>query len=625
MRCVFGFRALYLLIDAYHSKRVLPLCAVQLLDGLTFPFFIAALISVDRVLVNTMRLGRQQQRQRDRSAIEGVGVVAYFCLSVVVYARASLVPHSRSWIVAAQGVFVTWSLTLFFLVVGRCWELRRTARRADAVRSLLNTYVRLKRRLASGSENSASSGYGSTAAARRHLRLLRRQIEVVSYDGGFPMTSRRKNEASASAPSSSSSSSSTEFALSTNSFHAMLSRHDATEQPPTIRVSDSAALDGANLEDGAASCAVLREDVTVSGSDPEVVDVRPGQDVGARYSPTRCSQQTWVFFDNSSSAVPGDQLLAEIASGSGHRVVADTTSGLSCRRHALRRFRRAFGNTARRLYEYLRSKAAEWLGLSGQLRLMTQRPPPRRSSKSRLARSRSRASNISAGQRSSSYKLAQPDSDFRGPDVRDNIEEQKSQMVTSSSRLSESTCTELSLFSISVLTGSCPTNDGHDISHEKRDRREAGYAADTEPETTRYGGGQPFRWSRDRIQHNAPSSDQSDNSTSGRRFELPASTTRRLRMRRHIPDSTLLRRSMWAAVVVSSSTLLFCSLQIYGALGIYGVLSNEQIVKSLWAWLVFQSLNRCVKLKHNTCLPAFKSVLHARHVSFIYGQLTFRW
>jgi len=73
--------------------------------------------------------------------------------------------------------------TMFFLVVGRCWELRRTARRADDVRRLLTTYVRLKRRLASGSENSASSGYGSTmAAARRHLRLLRRQMEVWRQD-----------------------------------------------------------------------------------------------------------------------------------------------------------------------------------------------------------------------------------------------------------------------------------------------------------------------------------------------------------------------------------------------------------------------------------------------------------
>jgi len=580
-------RAMYLLVDAYHSKHVLPLLVVQLLDGLTFPSFIAALISIDRVLVNTMRPGRLQQQHRDRSAIEGIGLTAYLALSVVVYTRASLVPHSRSWIVAAQAVFVTWSLTLFFLLVGRSWELRRTAQSADAVRTLLTRYVRLKRHLASGSENSASSGYGSTAAARRHLRLLRRQMEIVSHDGGFPMTSRRKNEMSATAPSSSSSSSSAEFAFFHDSFRTILSCHDAREQLPSIRVSDSAALDVIDLDDGAASCAV-RADGTVSGSEPEVLDPRPRQqaEVGPHYSPTRCSQQTWVFFDNRSSAAPGDQLLAEIASGPGHRAVSDATSGLCCRRHGLRRLWQAFGSVLRRFYEYLRLTAAEWLGLSGQLRLMTQHAP-RRSSKSRLARSRSRASNISSGQRSSNYKLAQPDSEFRGP------EEQNSQMVTSSSRLSESTCTELSLLSVSVLTGSCLTDDGHEISREQRDRRETGYAADTEPETTRYHGGQHFRWSRDRIR--TPPSDQSDNSTSGRRIELPASTTTRcLRMRRHIPDATLLRRSMWAAITVASTTLLVCSLQIYSALGIYGVLSNEQTVKSLWAWLVFQSLSRCV-------------------------------
>ena len=479
------------------------------------------------------------------------------------------------------------------MLVGRCWELRRTARRVDAVRRLLAAYVRLKRRLASGTENSA----GPSAAVRRHLRLLRRQMEAVSYDGGFPLTSHRKNEAPGSPPSSSSSSSSTEFAVSTNSFRSFLSHH---EQPPSIRVSDVTALDAADLDDGAASSAALRADGIISGSDPEIVDIRakPEADVGKNYSPTHCSQQTWVFFDNNcSSAAPGDQLLAEIASGSGRRMVSDTTSGLSCRRHGLRRLWQACSNVLRRLYKYLRSRVAEWLGLSGQLRLMTQRPPSR-SSKSRLARSRSRASNISAGQRSSNYKLAQPDSEFRGPDVGDKEEERQSQMVTSSSRLSASTCTELSLFSISMITGSCPTDDGREISREKTDQRETGYAADTEPETTtRHHGGQRFRWSRDRIQHDtAPSSDQSDNSTSGRRFELPASTNRRLRMRRHIPDATLLRRSMWAAVIIASATLLVCSLQIYAALGLYGVLSNEQVVKSLWAWLLFQSLNRCVAL-----------------------------
>jgi len=116
-----SIRALYLVIDAYHWKRVLPLYVVQLLDGLTYPFYIAALICVDRVVVNTMRRGRaqqqQQQRGRDRSAVEGVGVLAYFVLSAVVYARSSLVPSSRPWIVAAQAVFITWSLTMFFLVV----------------------------------------------------------------------------------------------------------------------------------------------------------------------------------------------------------------------------------------------------------------------------------------------------------------------------------------------------------------------------------------------------------------------------------------------------------------------------------------------------------------------------
>ena len=107
-----------MLVDAYHSKRVLPLYVVQLLDGLTFPCFIAALICVDRVLSSTMRFGRPQQRPRDRLAIEGVGVVAYFILSVVLYTRASLVPHFRSWIVVVQAVFVTWSLVLFFMLVG---------------------------------------------------------------------------------------------------------------------------------------------------------------------------------------------------------------------------------------------------------------------------------------------------------------------------------------------------------------------------------------------------------------------------------------------------------------------------------------------------------------------------
>jgi len=67
------FRAVYLLVDAYHSERVLPVYVVQLLDGITYPCFIAALVCVDRVVVNTMRQGRAQQqtgRGRDRSTIE---------------------------------------------------------------------------------------------------------------------------------------------------------------------------------------------------------------------------------------------------------------------------------------------------------------------------------------------------------------------------------------------------------------------------------------------------------------------------------------------------------------------------------------------------------------------------
>jgi len=67
------FRAVYLLVDAYHSERVLPVYVVQLLDGITYPCFIAALVCVDRVVVNTMRQGRAQQqtgRGRNRSTIE---------------------------------------------------------------------------------------------------------------------------------------------------------------------------------------------------------------------------------------------------------------------------------------------------------------------------------------------------------------------------------------------------------------------------------------------------------------------------------------------------------------------------------------------------------------------------
>ena len=243
---------------------------------------------------------------------------------------------------------------------------------------------------------------------------------------------------------------------------------------------------------------------------------------------------------------------------------------------------------------------ADWLGISGQLRLMTQHPPPpplRRSFKSRLARSRSRASNISAAQRPSNYNLAQPvDVDFCGPEV---VEDRKSQMVTSASRLSESTCTELSLLSVPMLAGNCRSDDGREISPEvSRDaemgRHETGYTADTEPETIRHNDDEVrrSRRSRDRVPHGAPSSDLSDNSTSAPRIQLPASTSRRVRMRRHIPDVTLLRRAMWAAVVVMLATLSICTVQIYAALGIYGVLSNERAVQSVWAWLLFQSLAR---------------------------------
>jgi len=530
-----------------------------------------------------MRPDRTQRRHRSRSTLEALGLVVYVVLSVVVYSRAALVPRSRSWVVGAEAVFVTWSLTLFFLMVGRCCELRRTARRADAVRNLLASYVRLKRHLASGSENSASSGYGSTAAVRRHLRLLRRQMEVISNDGGFPMTSCHNNHVTTTSPTPSSSSSSTNFAVSTDSFRAILTR----ERPPSVRVSDCAAVaDGVDLEDEATSGAVLRVNRAASGSDQEVHREHDGDMRG--YSPTGCSQQTWVFFDNRSSVVPGDQLIAGIASsGSGRTAVYDTTSGLGRLRRGLRRLWHAFGNGRRQLYEYLRAEAADWLGISGQLRLTRQRPPIR-SSKSRLARSRSRASNISAGQRFSSYNLAQPVTDFCGPDV----EYRKSQMVTSSSRLSESTFTELSLLSVPALTGSCSLDVGREISRDETDRHDTGYNADTEPETTRQSKAQRFRWSRDRVRHNAPSSDLSDNSTSGRRIELPASTPRRLRMRRHVPDVTLLRRSMWLSAVVAFAILLICALEIYAALGIYGVLSNERTVKSLWAWLVFQSLRR---------------------------------
>ena len=589
------FRALYLLIDAYRSKRVLPLYVVQLFDGLTFPFFIAVLISVDRVLVTTMRPVRLQQRQRGRSMIERLALVVYLALSVVVYTRAALVPRSRSWIIGVQAVFITWSLVLFFVVVGRSCDLRRTGRRAEAVRSLLTTYVRLKRHLASASENSASCGYGSTSTARRHLRLIQRQMELLSHDGGFPLTLRRRNDATTSTLSSSSSSS-TDLAISTDSFRAILSRRDVRERPSSVPVSGCSAVRGVDLDDGTASCFVLRPDGAASQSDQEVRSVHPVQDVdaGMLYSQTRCSQQTFVFFDNRSGAAPGDQLLAEIASGSGRRV--DTNSGFSRQRHDLRQFWRAFNDGRRRLYEYLRAETAEWLGMSGQLRLMAQQPQCHHSSKSRLARSRSRASNISAVPRTSNYKLAQPGSEIREPDVGDDIDDRKSQTMTSSSRRSESTYTELSVLSVPVMTGSRRADDGHEISREETDRHETGYIADTEPETICYHGGQRFRWPRDRVQHNTPSSDQSD-FTSGRRIELPVSTSRRLRMRRHIPDVTLLRRSMWASVAVAFATLSVCALQVYAALGIYGVLSNERIVKSVWVWLMFQSINRCADLR----------------------------
>lgn len=596
---------MYLLIDAYHSKCVFPLYVVLLLDGLMFPFFVATLISVDRVLGATVRPGRQpQQQQRQsqsgRSTVESVGVISYVVASAVVHARSALVPSSQPWIVAVQAVFVTWCLILFVLVLGRCWDLRRTARRADAVRSLLASYVRLKRHLANGSENPATSGRHlgtATAAARRHLRLLRRQMEVLSQDGGFPMTSRRRNETTADPPTSSSSSSVTDVALSTDSLCAILSRREVGERPMSVRLSDCTAVDGVDLEHGAASGDVLR----ASDSDPEARDVHGGQDANAdvvRQSPTDCSQQTFVFVDNHATAAAGHQLLADVAAfGCGRTTASDAASGFSRPQRGLRRLRRAFGTRRRQLYEYLRSEAAEWLGMSGQLRLMSEHPPPR-SSKSRLARSRSRASNISAGQRSISYNLAQSPSELCEPKVGDDVEDQTSRMVTSSSRLSESTYTELSLLSVPALTGtgSCPTDDGREISRDEKDRHETGYSADTEPETSRHRGGRRYWWSRDRVQHVSPScSELSDDSASGRRrIELPALTTRCMRMRRHIPDGALLRRSLWAAVAVASSTLSVCVLQIYAALGIYGVLSNQRVVESPWAWLVFHTLNRCV-------------------------------
>jgi len=370
-----------LLIDAYRWRRVLPSSVVHLLDGLALPFVIAALVCVDRVLVTTMRPCRLQQRRRCGSTVEGVGLALFVALAAVVHVRAALVPTSRPWIVVVQAAFITWSLTLFFVVVGRCCELRRTARRVDVVRRLLAAYVRLRRHLATASDNSAP--------ARRHLRLLRRQIENVSSDGGFPMTSRRRNKVtSGDASSSSSSSSPSDLALSTDSFRAFLARHEASEPPPPIRVSDCAAADGVDLEEEAASGVVLEKDGNPSGSEPEVGGVHPGPDadVDVPFSPAGCNQQTWFFYDNRFSAVPEDQLLAEIASTSGQRAI----SGFIGRRPDLRRLWRTFGSGRRRLYEYVRAEVADWLGISGQLRLMTQHPPPpplRRSFKSRLARS----------------------------------------------------------------------------------------------------------------------------------------------------------------------------------------------------------------------------------------------
>jgi len=514
--------------------------------------------------------------------MQGLGVVVYAALSVVVYTRASLVPSSGAWIVGAQAVFVTWTLVLFFMVVGRCLDLRRTASRADTVRSLLATHVRLRRHLAGGSE---SSGFGGSAAVRQHLRLLRRQMEIVSYDGGFPMTTRRQNDATATADSSSpSSSSSNDFVPSTDSLHAFLYCHDAAVGR---RESGSGmAVDGVDVEVAPGSLE------RASGSEHEVRDVHPALEpnVGASCSPTRCSQQTWVFFDNRPSSAPGNQLLADIASGCLRRSAFDTTSGFDHRQRGLRSLWWSFCDGRRRLYEYLRAEAAEWLGISGQLRLMSEHRVglPHRSSKSRLARSRSRASNISGGQRTSNYHLARSFAECGGLD----FEDRKSRIVTSASRLSESTCTELSLLSVSALTGSCPIDDDREISRDETERLETGYAADTEREGTRYPEDQRLRLSRDRTQHHTPSSDLSDNSTSGPRIDLPTTKSRRLRMRRHIPDVTLLRRSMRATVAIAFATLSVCGLQVYAVLGIYGVLSNERTVESLWAWLAFQSLSR---------------------------------
>jgi len=127
---------------------------------------------------------------------------------------------------------------------------------------------------------------------------------------------------------------------------------------------------------------------------------------------------------------------------------------------------------------------------------------------------------------------------------------------------------------------------------DETDRCDTGYTADSEPETARRTDVRRLRRSRDRIPLSAQSSDLSDNSASARRVELPVSTSLCLRMRRNIPDVTLLRRAMWAAVTLALAVLSVCAIQVYAALGIYGVLSSERIVQSVWAWLAFQSLAR---------------------------------
>src|SRR6218665_1140056 len=136
-------RSLLLLLDPYNSRSLLPCTVTQLVKTLVFPCMVLSLVLLDRTLI---RLVQPTAEAHVRAiSVLGSGYFGLVGAIVVVVCRRSSLPLRGHWLIVHQGLFVTCSTVLFFLVASKCLRLHRYTRRTAAARKQIVDFVRSRR------------------------------------------------------------------------------------------------------------------------------------------------------------------------------------------------------------------------------------------------------------------------------------------------------------------------------------------------------------------------------------------------------------------------------------------------------------------------------------------------